>query len=84
MVEEKILTINLRKKIVKTKKWKKAKNYSKVLRELLRRNFKTDKIKIDGKLNEKIWEKSIENPPSKLKIKTSKLDDGTIKAELVQ
>jgi large subunit ribosomal protein L31e len=83
MVEEKILTINLRKKLVKTKKWKKAKNYLKVLRELLRRKFKTDKIKIDGKLNEKIWEKSIENPPYKLKIKVIKLDDGTIKAELV-
>ena len=82
MVEEKILTINLRKKLVKTKKWKKAKNYLKVLRELLRRKFKTDKIKIDGKLNEKIWGKSIENPPSKLKIKVIKSDDGTIKAEL--
>ncbi len=83
MAEEKILTINLRKKLVKTKKWKKAKNYLKVLREFLRRKFKTDKIKIDGKLNEKIWEKSIENPPYKLKIKVIKLDDGTIKAELV-
>lgn len=82
MAEEKILTINLRKKLVKTKKWKKAKNYLKVLRELLRRKFKTDKIKIDGKLNEKIWGKGIENPPSKLKIKVIKLDDGTIKAEL--
>jgi len=82
MAEEKILTINLRKNLIKSRKWEKAKDYLKVLRELLRRKFKTDKIKIDGKLNEKIWERSIENPPSKLKIRVIKSDDGTIKAEL--
>jgi len=82
MAEEKILTINLRKALVKSRKWEKARDYLKVLRELLRRKFKTDKIKIDGKLNEKIWWRGIENPPSKLKIRVTKSDDGTVKAGL--
>lgn len=83
MAEEKILTINLRKKLIKVAKWRRAKDYVKFLREKLKRNFKTEKIKIDKKLNEKIWERSIEKPLLKIRIKAVKLDDGSIKAELM-
>jgi large subunit ribosomal protein L31e len=83
MVEEKILTINLRKKMIKVAKWRRSKDYVKFLKENLKRNFKTDKIKIDQKLNEKIWKRSIENPPLKIRIKAIKSDDGTVKVELM-
>jgi len=84
MAEEKILTINLRKKLVKVAKWRRAKDYVKFLRERLKRNFKTEKIKIDKKLNEKIWERSMENPPVKLRVKVVKLDDGSVRVELME
>ncbi len=84
MVEEKVLTISLRKKMGKGRNWKKVRNYLKLLRKLLERKLKTDKIKIDKKLNEKIWKGGIENPPYKLKIRIIKSDDGSIKAELVE
>lgn len=84
MVEEKILTINLRKKILKVARWRRGKVYSKLLRELLKRRLKTEKIKIDKQLNEKIWKRGIENPPSKLRIKIVKQDDGSIRIEAME
>ena len=84
MSEEKILTINLRKKLVKNSRWRRAKDCSKFFRETLEKRFKTDKIKIDKKVNEKIWERGIENPPFKLRVKSIKSDDGTVKIELME
>lgn len=84
MVEEKILTLNLRKKMLKVAKWRRAKSYMQFLREKLEKNFKTKKIKIGKMLNEKIWERSIENPPFKVRIKATKSDDGIVKIELME
>jgi large subunit ribosomal protein L31e len=84
MAEEKILTINLRKKLIKNSRWRRAKDCSIFFRETLEKKFKTDKIKIDKKVNEKIWERGIENPPCKLRVKSIKSDDGTVKIELME
>lgn len=84
MAEEKIITINLRKEIVKTPRWKRSKRAIKVLREVLGKNFKTENLKIDKKLNEKIWEKTGTNIPAKIRIKIVKVDDKTSKAELME
>ena len=76
MVDEKIMTLNLRKKMVKISRWKRARDYSRIFREILKKKLKTKKIKIDKKLNEKIWKRGIENPPLKIRIKAIKQDDG--------
>jgi large subunit ribosomal protein L31e len=84
MADEKILTINLRKKMLKVAEWKRGKYYSKSFKDLLKKRLKTEKIKIDSKVNEKIWKKGIENPPFKLRIKSVKQDDGITKIELME
>jgi large subunit ribosomal protein L31e len=83
MVEEKIVTINLRKKIIEKARWKRSKTALRILREILKKQTKSEKIKIDKKLNEKIWSRSSERPLAKLRIKVTKLDDGSVKVELV-
>lgn len=84
MAEEKIFNLNLRKQFVKVARWRRAKDFTQLLRKILKKKLKTDKIKIDKKLNEKIWERGMENPPAKLRIKTVKQDDGTFKIELME
>lgn len=83
MVEEKIVTINLRKKITEKARWKRSKSVLRILKEVLKKQTKSDEIKIDKKLNEKIWSRSSERPPTKLRIKLTKLDDGSVKVELM-
>ena len=78
MAEEKFLTINLRKKLTKKPKWKRSKSAVLILRDILKSQMKTEKIKIDKKLNEKIWERGSKKPLTKFRVKLKKLDDGTI------
>ncbi|MEM5797187.1 MAG: hypothetical protein QW813_00775 [Candidatus Aenigmatarchaeota archaeon] len=61
MVEERIVKINLRKQMKLVPKWKRKATFTRLLREKL-----GEKIKIDQKLNEKIW--SDKNPKIRLKI----------------
>lgn len=82
--KEKVLSINLRKKAIKSTRWSRTKSYIKALREQLKNELKVDKIKIDKKLNDKIWERGIEKPKLKLRLKAIKLDDGSIRVELME
>jgi len=83
MVEEKILTINLRKKLIERPRWKRSKGVLRVLKDILKKQTKTEKIEIDKKLNEKIWSRSAEKPLTKFRIKIIKSDDGSVRVELM-
>ena len=37
---------------------------------------------MDTKLNEKLWERGIQNPPSRITVKATKFDDGTVEVTL--
>ncbi|MCQ2056264.1 MAG: 50S ribosomal protein L31e [archaeon] len=44
----------------------------------------SDKIWIDKTLNEKIWERGIQNPPKKISLKAVKFDDGLVEVSLAE
>jgi large subunit ribosomal protein L31e len=79
---ERIYTIPLRdvKKTPRTKRAQKAIRY---IRSYLQKHMKSEDVRIDGKLNEKIWERGIEGIPSKIRVKAEKQEDGTVIASLV-
>lgn len=81
--KERVVTINLRKRL-KAARWKRAKEASKVLNEILRRQTKAESIKIDRRLNERIWAKGGEKPATKLRVKIIKIDDKSVRAELME
>lgn len=83
MVEEKIITINIRKKLKEAPYWRRSDCAARIIRDVLQKHSKK-KIKIDKSLNEKIWARSIQHPQTKLKIKITPIDDKTSKAELVE
>ncbi len=82
MAEEKIMVINLRKKVLERPRWERSKSTLTILKDVLKKQTKTEKIKIDKNLNEKIWSRS--KPLTKLRIKIIKSDDGSVKVELVE
>jgi len=74
---EKIITINLRKGLKESPRWDRARRATSNLRKILKQHIKSDKIKIDSKVSEAIWRKSIERPVHKLRLKITKKDKFT-------
>ena len=72
MTEEKYLTLNLRKLLVKKQNWRRSESAVFILKRLLKRHLKTDKIKISTTLNNLIWKRGIKNPKTKIKVKAVK------------
>jgi len=83
-MEEKIYTINLRKELIKTPRWKRANKAISLIREFIKRHMKTDKVKINASLNERIWSRSREKPPMRVRVKATKEADGTVRVELFE
>lgn len=83
--EERILNIPLRKTkgVPRTKRAKRA---IAEIREYVVRHLKAeeDDVWIDGKLNEKIWEKGIQKPPSSIRVKAIKFEDGLVEVSLAE
>ena len=46
--------------------------------------MKTEDIKIDASVNEKIWERGIQKIPPKIKVKAVKEEDGSVAVTLVE
>ena len=74
-----VYTIPL-KKAWRRKKNRRAEAAMRFLRAFISRHMKTtpEKVKIDAKVNEKIWERSMNNPPRRIRVTATKADDGTV------
>ncbi len=75
MTEEKIVTINLRKSLVKSPNCRRSKSAVLNLRKMIEKMTKTSDVKIDKDLNELMWQSGIKRHPTKLRIKLVKSDD---------
>jgi len=82
METERIYTIPLRD-VKKAPRWKRSKRAVTVVRKYLARHMKADPedVKLDSSLNEAIWSRGSQKPPSKIRVKAVKFEDGGIEAE---
>jgi large subunit ribosomal protein L31e len=55
-----------------------------LVREFLQIHMKSEDIKIDSSVNEKIWERGIQKVPPKIKVKAIKEEDGSVSVTLVE
>jgi len=46
--------------------------------------MKSDDVKLDQTINEKVWERGSEKPPRKIRIRAMKFEDGQVQAELAE
>jgi large subunit ribosomal protein L31e len=67
--DEVILTVPIRKIKKRVPRWKRAPRASRFVREWIARQAKAEEVVIGTDVNEKIWERGIEKPPSKLRVK---------------
>ncbi|GAA5818141.1 MAG: 50S ribosomal protein L31e [Methanobrevibacter sp. CfCl-M3] len=71
---ERVYTIPLRK----AKRVQRTIRAPRAIREVqnfLKKHMKAEEVKLDNKVNEKIWERGIQKIPSKVKVKAVKYDD---------
>lgn len=79
---ERIYTIPLRRKTVKTARYKRSPKALKVIREFLKKHMKSDEVRISRDVNEFIWAHGIKRPPGKVKVKAVKDESGVVTATL--
>jgi large subunit ribosomal protein L31e len=86
IVLERVYSIRLRQKVKKYPRWLRTKKSVTYLRKFLARHMKADleNIKLDTKLNEKLWERGAQKPPGKIKVRAVKFDDGVVEVEIAQ
>lgn len=70
----------------KAPRWKRANCAVKKTREFLAKHLKTDieDVRIDGTINEKLWERGSQKPPAKLRVRAVRFESGGVEAELAQ
>jgi large subunit ribosomal protein L31e len=80
---ERVYTIPLRN-VKKAPRWKRAKRAVAEVRGYLEKHMKAEaeNIKIDSTINEKLWERGASKPPSRIRVRAVKFDDGIVEAEL--
>ena len=77
IIDERIYTIPLVKaRNGPRNKW--AKKSIRYLKEYMERHFKPESLIISQEVNEKIWERGIQKPPRKLKVRATKNIDGLV------
>ncbi|MEM2878521.1 MAG: 50S ribosomal protein L31e [Candidatus Hadarchaeales archaeon] len=83
MPEERIYVIPIRR-VKRSGRKTRSKRASMVVREFLRRHMKSDRVKIDQKLNSRLWARGIQKPCLRIRVRAVKGDDGSVEAFLAE
>jgi len=83
ILKEQIYVIPLRD-VKMAPRWKRSPKAIKVIRAYLAQHMKSEDIKIDASINEKIWERGSQKPPRKIRVRAMKFEDGQVQVELAE
>ncbi|MCJ7794667.1 MAG: 50S ribosomal protein L31e [Methanoregula sp.] len=65
-------------------RWKRSNAAIKDIRKYLAKHMKSEDVKIDKSINEKVWDRGSTKPPSKIRVRAMKMEDGQVQAELAE
>jgi large subunit ribosomal protein L31e len=81
--EEQIYIIPLRD-AKRAPRWKRSNTAVKDIRKFLEKHMKSVDVKLDRSINERVWDRGAEKPPSRIRVRAMKFDDGQVQAELAE
>ncbi len=84
ILEERIYVVPLAKKFIYTPRQKRAEKAIRILKKFVERHMKPERIIIDPEVNEKIWERGIQSPPRKIRVRVTKDKEGVVKVFLAE
>ena len=67
--EEVMIIVPLRKIKKKVPRWKRAPRAARFLKEFVAKQAKAEKVVLGPEVNERIWERGIEKPPSRIRVR---------------
>jgi len=84
--EERVVTVPLRD-VRKVATQKRADRAMTIIRDHLSQHFnvEADEVRLDPSINEKVWERGRQNPPSKLRVRAARFledDEAIVEAEV--
>ena len=82
-LKEQIYIIPLRD-VQHTPRWERGKRAMKAVRDFLAQHMKSEEIKLDQSINEAVWERGSHKPPSRIRVRAMKFEDGQVPAELAE
>lgn len=82
-LKEQIYIIPLRD-VQHTPRWERGKRSMKAIRDFLAQHMKSEDIKLDQNINEAVWERGSHKPPSRIRVRAMKFEDGQVQAELAE
>lgn len=80
---KRVYNIPLRKAFLNVQKYKRAKKAINAIRAFLEKHMKAEEVRIGQRINTKIWEHGIKNPPHHIQVNATKTKEGIVNAELV-
>ncbi|RNJ78488.1 MAG: 50S ribosomal protein L31 [Nitrosopumilus sp. B06] len=78
---ERVYTINLGKVLLSQSQHRAVRAIN-MIKEFARHHMKTESIKIEEELAQKIWSRGVRSPPRKIRVRMSKTDEGHILVSL--
>ncbi|MDK2974779.1 MAG: large subunit ribosomal protein L31e [Methanofollis sp.] len=82
-LKEQIYNVPLRS-TKRAPRWKRCNVAVRDIRAYLARHMKSENIKLDSSINEKVWEHGSQKPPAQIRIRAMKFEDGQVQAELAE
>ncbi len=82
-LKEQIYVIPLRD-VQHTPRWERGKRAMKAIRDFLAQHMKSEDIKLAQNINEAVWERGSHKPPSRIRVRAMKFEDGQVQAELAE
>ncbi|HDR73429.1 MAG TPA: 50S ribosomal protein L31e [Methanoculleus sp.] len=83
VLKEQIYVIPLRD-AKRAPRWKRSNKAVKDIRAFLVKHMKSEDVKLDRSINEKVWDRGSEKPPRKIRVRAMKFEDGQVQAELAE
>jgi large subunit ribosomal protein L31e len=84
IIDERIYTIPLRRAYWTGSRRRRANKAVKVLRDFVERHMKPEELLIQPEVNERIWDRGIQKPPRRIRIRATKNSDNLVRVYLAE
>jgi large subunit ribosomal protein L31e len=84
IIDERIYTVPLRKAYWTGSRLRRSNRAVRILRKFVERHMKPEEVVIQPEVNERIWERGIQKPPRRIRIRATKNSDDLVRVYLAE
>ena len=84
IIDERIYTVPLRKAYWTGSRLRRSNRAVRILREYVEQHMKPEEVVIQPEVNERIWERGIQKPPRRIRIRATKNSDNLVRVYLAE